>query len=127
MPRRTTQERIDAAYAALARCQDAGTGPVSLANDARVVAEFAARGIDPETIHPRENVFGYDVWRYCHGRQVRKGEKAVAVTTFRHWTKTVQDDATGKDKEIGGRSPSTAHVFHISQTDPIAEPVICAA
>ena len=74
----------------------------SVMNDAKVISQFAERGIDAT---PREDVFTYNIWRNVKGRQVRKGEKSVRIVTF------IEDKKTGKKR------PKTACVFHISQTD----------
>lgn len=74
-----------------------------------------AKGIDAADIEPRVNVFTYHAW-LALGRQVRKGEHGVRVTTFIPMTKT--DATTGEKKPIGRRARGTT-VFHVSQTDPI--------
>ena len=82
----------------------------SLANDAHVIRQFAARGIPAAEIRPRENVFTFKAWRAL-GRHVRRGEKSVKVTTY----------APAGEPDENGRQfsrPVTACVFHISQTDP---------
>ena len=83
-------------------------------------AGFAAKGIPEADIRPRENVFTYHAWRAL-GRQVRRGEHGVKVTT---WVpaqgKEETDPDTGEKKEGRGfRVCKFATVFHVSQTDPI--------
>ena len=83
-------------------------------------AGFAAKGIPEADIRPRENVFTYHAWRAL-GRQVRRGEHGVKVTT---WVpaqgKEETDPDTGEKKEGRGfRVCKYATVFHVSQTDPI--------
>ena len=78
----------------------------SCVNDAKVISQFAERGIDAT---PREDVFTYNIWRNVKGRQVRKGEKSVRIVTF------IEDKKTGKKR------PKSAAVFHISQTDSITD------
>src|SRR5580692_10052578 len=71
----TTKDDIQAA--ALTR---AATGQ-SLANWPAIFAGFTAKGIPEADIRPRENVFTYHAWRAL-GRQVRRGEHGVRITTF---------------------------------------------
>ncbi|MCC7376983.1 MAG: hypothetical protein IT581_20150 [Verrucomicrobiales bacterium] len=96
--------------------QRAQTGQ-SMANFGAIIEAFTARGIPAEEIRPRENVFTYQVWRQM-GRQVRKGEKGVRITTF---IPTVRIDHVGGESRevVTGRRPWFATVFHESQTDPI--------
>ena len=51
----------------------------SCVNDAKVISQFAERGIDAT---PRVDVFTYNIWRHQKGRQVMKGEKSVRIVTF---------------------------------------------
>jgi hypothetical protein len=53
------------------------------------------------------------------GRQVKRGEKGVRVTTFIPIERT--DETTGEKKRSGSR-PWAATVFHISQTKAMDEP-----
>ena len=76
----------------------------SCVNDAKVISQFAERGIDAT---PRVDVFTYNIWRHQKGRQVMKGEKSVRLVTF------IEDKKTGKKR------PKTACVFHISQTEAV--------
>ena len=76
----------------------------SCVNDAKVISQFAERGIDAT---PRVDVFTYNIWRHQKGRQVMKGEKSVRIVTF------IEDKKTGKKR------PKTACVFHISQTEAL--------
>jgi antirestriction protein ArdC len=75
---------------------------------------FEAKGIDPEDVLPRENVFTFNAW-LALGRAVRKGEHGVKVTTFIPRTK--KDEQTGEETTY--RIPKTTTVFHISQTEPV--------
>ena len=86
-------------------------------NDALVVALFAARGIDPATIEPRENVLTYRAWQ-AKGRQVRRGEKSVRISTFIPIPAKL-DPVTGKVIEPASSRPWTAAVFHVSQTKTV--------
>ena len=92
----------------------------SLTNWPAIFAGFTAKGIPESDIRPRENVFTYHAWRAL-GRQVRRGEHGVKVTT---WIapKDKRDesaDADERKKTRPGKMPWWATVFHISQTDPI--------
>jgi hypothetical protein len=96
------------------------TGNQSMANWGAIFAGFAAKGIPEQEIKPRENVFTYHAWRAL-GRQVRRGEHGVKITT---WVpaagKEETDPDTGEKKEGSGfRVCKSATVFHVSQTDPI--------
>src|SRR5438094_9903631 len=95
----------------------------SLSNWPTILAGFTAKGIPEDDILPRENVFTYHAWRAL-GRQVRRGEHGVKVTTFVPMTKKTGDldPATGDEKKVGiGNRAWTATVFHVSQTDPVAK------
>jgi hypothetical protein len=76
----------------------------SAVNDAKVISQFAERGIDAT---PRVDVFTYNIWRHQKGRQVMKGEKSVRIVTFI------------EDKKTGEKRRKTACVFHISQTEAV--------
>ena len=86
-------------------------------NDALVVALFAARGIDPAAIEPRENVLTYRAWQ-AKGRQVCKGEKSVRISTYIPIPEKL-DAVTGKVLEPASSRPWTAAVFHVSQTKAV--------
>jgi hypothetical protein len=99
----------------------------ALTNWPAIIAGFTAKGIPPDDILPRENVFTYHAWRAL-GRQVRRGEHGVRVVTFvavsgkdgDGATADADAAATGEHKCKGGyRRPWSATVFHISQTDPV--------
>ena len=77
----------------------------SMANYAQILHGFSARGITD--IRPRENVLTYAAWQAL-GRQVRKGEKGVQVST---WIVTEKD---GERKTVHKMTT----VFHITQTEP---------
>ena len=77
----------------------------SAVNDAKVISQFAERGIDAT---PRVDVFTYNIWRHREGRQVMKGEKSVRIVTFI------------EDKKTGEKRRKSACVFHISQTDAVS-------
>jgi hypothetical protein len=99
----------------------------STSNYAPIILGFEAKGIPPDEIRPRENVFTYHAWRAL-GRQVRKGEHGVKVTTWiptelskreREAMEKAEADGRPKPKRSSSR-PKTAVVFHVSQTDPIS-------
>jgi hypothetical protein len=98
----------------------------SFTNWPAILAGFTAKGIPESDIKPRENVFTYHAWRAL-GRQVRRGEHGVKVTTFvsvkgkEDTDGVATNDVDGTNKPNGGsyRRPWTATVFHLSQTDPI--------
>jgi antirestriction protein ArdC len=99
-------------------------GNQALTNFPAIFAGFMAKGIAETDIRPRENVFTYHAWRAL-GRQVRRGEHGVKVTTFvtcagKEDVGAAKDaDSTDAPKRTGYRRPWTATVFHVSQTDPI--------
>ena len=86
----------------------------SFTNFPAIFQGFAAKGIPESEIKPRENVFTYQAWKAL-GRQVRRGEHGVKVTTF--------IDCSKENKETGQKEsfsrPWTTTVFHVSQTDAI--------
>ena len=86
-------------------------------NDALVVALFAARGIDPAEIEPRENVLTYRAWQ-AKGRQVCRGERSVKISTYIP-IEEKRDPVTGKVTRAAGSRPWTAAVFHVSQTKAV--------
>ena len=90
----------------------------SLANWPTIIDGFMAKGIPVDQIRPRENVFTYHAWRAL-GRQVRRGEHGVKVTTYVSADKKTGETDTAEEKRIGISRPWTATVFHVSQTDPI--------
>jgi len=76
----------------------------SFANYPAILEGFSARGITD--IRPRENVLTYKAWQAL-GRQVKKGEKGVPITTW------IQVEKNGETFPVAKRST----VFHISQTE----------
>jgi len=96
-------------------------GGQSMTNFVAIFHGFIAKGIPEDQIKPRENVFTYHAWRAL-GRQVRRGEHGVKVTTWVPMDKKTGeiDPDTGEEKKLKlGRRAWTATVFHVSQTDPI--------
>ena len=92
----------------------------SFANYPAIILGFKDKGIDPQDVLPRENVFTYHAWRAL-GRQVRKGEHGVQCVTFVPMTKKTGDvDAeTGEDKRDSFKRARSVTVFHVSQTEPV--------
>ena len=93
------------------------TSSPSLANYPAIFEGFIALGIPEDQIRPRENVFTYHAWRAL-GRQVRKGEHGVHVST---WVPMRAKSACTAENPEGliGKRPKSSTVFHVSQTDPI--------
>lgn len=83
-------------------------------NYTRIINGFLDKGIPEADIKPRENVFTYHAWQAL-GRQVKRGEHGVKVTTFVAMSK--KDTDTGVSRPIG-KKPRSTTVFHISQTEP---------
>jgi antirestriction protein ArdC len=91
----------------------------TMSNYVPIFEGFLAKGIPETDIKPRENVFTYHAWRAL-GRQVKKGEHGVKVTTFVPMDKKETDPDTGEAKKVKiGKRARTATVFHVSQTDPV--------
>lgn len=95
---------------------------LSEANIPIILAAFQARGIPEHQILPRENVLTFNAW-LALGRCVRKGEKSVHIPV-----KIIRGGEEKTDPETGQTITTpvrsfqwTAHVFHISQTDPITD------
>ena len=85
----------------------------SFSNYPAIFAGFMAKGIAEADIEPRVNVFTYPAWR-AKGRQVKSGEHGVKVVTFVHR----KDAETGEES----RFPTSATVFHVTQTELAGEP-----
>ena len=95
-----------------------------------IISGFAAKGIPPAEIKPRENVLTFWAWKAL-GRRVRKGEHGVKVVTFieckgkgrkAEQTENVDDqEQKGRPKRSRHSRPWTTTVFHVSQTDPIKQ------
>jgi hypothetical protein len=99
---------------------DRATQGQTLSNWPAIFAGFMAKGIPEAEIQPRVNVLTYHAWRAL-GRQVRRGEHGVKVTTFVECESKSDAAEEGTDKaKRRYRRPWTATVFHISQTDSIA-------
>lgn len=77
----------------------------SLANYPAIFAGFAQKGIPPEQVQPRHNVFTFKAWLKT-GRVVKKGETGVSIVT---WIPQTKDGQTVM-------RPKPAKVFHITQT-----------
>ncbi|HHM8582838.1 TPA: DUF3560 domain-containing protein [Pseudomonas aeruginosa] len=89
----------------------------SMANYQAIFEGFAAMGIDPDDVKPRENVFTFNAWKAL-GRVVKKGQHGVRIVTVIPCTK--KDEQTGE--EVAVKKPKTTTVFHISQTEPLDGP-----
>lgn len=95
----------------------------SAANYETIIEGFMDKGLEPDDIIPRVNVFTYNAWQEL-GRQVRKGEKGVKIVSMVPVRARVDGDAQEAapqvDEDGKPRMRSVAAtVFHISQTDPI--------
>ncbi|HIH5043298.1 TPA: ArdC-like ssDNA-binding domain-containing protein [Pseudomonas aeruginosa] len=94
----------------------------SAANYETIIEGFMDKGIEPDDIIPRVNVFTYNAWQEL-GRQVRKGEKGVKIVSMVPVRARKDGDEEGPPVVDGDGKPRmrsvTATVFHISQTDPI--------
>lgn len=106
-----TENQVAIATEALGRAQ-AGQ---SLSNFPAIFQGFAEKGIAESDIEPRVNVLTYRAWQ-AKGRQVRRGEHGVKVSTFIPCKE--KDPETGEETGNTFRRPKTATVFHVSQTDP---------
>lgn len=80
-------------------------------NDFAIIHQFYACGVNPEEIIPRVTVLTFKAWK-AMGRRVALGASSQRVTVWRPIKKT--DKKTGKEKD--GMIPTTACLFHISQT-----------
>ncbi|MCP4534882.1 MAG: ImmA/IrrE family metallo-endopeptidase, partial [Delftia sp.] len=61
-------------------------------------------------------VAGYKAWQRL-GRQVRKGEKGIAIIVPRVWRKEVEDPASNQARQERGLYFRVGHVFDIDQTE----------
>ena len=111
--RRSPEERHALEQEALSRA----VGNTSTTNYGPMIRDFAARGI--MDVIPRVNVLTYHAWR-AKGRQVKRGEHGVKVISFIPIDRKERDPSTGETKTTTSRRPTTATVFHISQTEPAA-------
>ena len=100
----------------------------STSNLGEIIKGFMAMGIAEPDIRPRENVFTFWAWKAL-GRQVRKGEHGVRVTTWVESRKQLQanhpdqrpDEANAAaDANTRSRFSRPVTVFHISQTEPVS-------
>lgn len=90
----------------------------SAANYQTIVEGFMEKGIEPEDITPRVNVFTYNAWREL-GRQVRRGESGVRILSMAPARSKGEDGESSVEGEKPRMRPVPAVVFHITQTDPI--------
>jgi hypothetical protein len=81
----------------------------SMMNYQAIISGMMSKGIDPQDIKPRINVFTLKAWN-AKGRRVKKGEKGVPCVTW----------IVCEDKEGGTyKKMKSVAVFHISQTEVI--------
>lgn len=85
----------------------------SLMNYRAIMEGFAEKGIVPQDVKPRENVFTFNAWKAL-GRCVKKGEHGVKVCT---WVRT-KGKAAEEDSKAR-KIPWQTTVFHISQTEAL--------
>ncbi len=116
--RKARAERAAARWAAALNRAENGN---SIANYALIFDGFMAMDIPEDQIRPRENVFTWGAWK-AKGRQPRRDErkKFVTVNTWRPVFGQIDqgDGSTRKGKT--GMVPTTARVYHESQTEPMA-------
>ena len=100
----------------------------STSNLGEIIKGFKAMGIPEPDIRSRENVFTFWAWKAL-GRQVRKGEHGVRVTTWVESRKQLQanhrdqrsDEAdAAADANTRSRFSRPVTVFHVSQTEPVS-------
>jgi antirestriction protein ArdC len=103
---RTTSRQAEALHNA--------TTSQAMSNYPAIFAGFTAKGIAEEQIRPRENVFTYHAWKAL-GRQVRKGEHGIRITTW--ITCRAPQERQQADKSDSYRRPKQTTVFHETQTD----------
>jgi len=84
------------------------------ANDLLIIAAYAARGIDA---HPRLDVFTFAAWKALH-RHVRRNEHGVHIASYVRREEVKPDGSTEEHS-----FPTSAVVFHVTQTDPDTENV----
>src|SRR6266568_1314871 len=75
-------------------------GNQSTMNYGAIFQGFMEKGIPESDILPRENVFTYHAWRAL-GRQVRRGEHGVKVTTWIPTAGKEETDPTTGEKKAG--------------------------
>ena len=90
----------------------------SYANYPAIVKGFMEKGLPPEEVKPRENVFTFHAWRAL-GRCVKKGEHGVKVFTYISCDSKETDPDTGAEQTSSYRRPWATTVFHVSQTEEI--------
>ncbi len=100
----------------------------STSNLGEIVRGFMAMGVREADIRPRENVFTFWAWKAL-GRQVRKGEHGVRVTTWIESRKQLRSEPQDQrsnainaaaDAGTRARFARPVTVFHISQTEPVS-------
>lgn len=83
----------------------------SMANYQTIFNGFIEKGINPDDIKPRENVFTFNAWKALN-RTVKKGEHGIKIVSV---VKGSKKDKQGNDKPYS--FPKNTTVFHISQTE----------
>lgn len=96
---------------------DLATSGTSVANYEAIFAGFAAKGIAEADIFPRVNVLTFDAWK-AKGRSVKKGERGVRIFTTVEIKSVGRDPSDGSEKVTTYNQPSSAVLFHESQTEP---------
>ena len=100
----------------------------STSNLVAIVEGFKAKGVAEADILPRENVFTFWAWKAL-GRQVRKGEHGVRVTTWIESRNELRSDSRDRQSNVAADVAETntrsrfsrpVTVFHISQTEPVS-------
>ena len=100
----------------------------STSNLDEIFKGFKAMGIAEVDILPRQNIFTFWAWKAL-GRQVRKGEHGVRVTTWiesRQQLRSDPQDQRTNAAEVTAEASTRARfarpvtVFHISQTEPVS-------
>ena len=114
----TTTQHSNAALARAEALHRAESG-TSIANYATILDGFAAKGILMSDVEPRVNVFTFNAW-LAKGRCVRKGEHGVKITTWVPMS-LKEHRAVTDDKRVTKLRPRTTTVFHVSQTEPVAD------
>ncbi len=104
----TTEQQAEA----LTRARDSD----ALSNYPAIFEGFMDKGFNEDEIEPRVNIFTYNAWKAL-GRQVRRGEHGVQITTW--ITCRAKKEEQQPDKSDSYRRPKTTTVFHESQTEVI--------
>jgi hypothetical protein len=93
-------------------------GSLALSNYPAIFHGFMEKGIPEADILPRQNVFTFDAWRAL-GRTVKRGEHGVRVLTWVDVERKVTDK-DGIERLEPSKRPWMSTVFHVSQTEALA-------